>query len=108
VDGIHDVSDGGLGVALAEMAVKSSTGCRINGIVDHEEMFGEGPSRVVVSVPPADVTAVTEKTRATGIPVRQIGTAEGDRFLIGGLVDISIAECEAAWKGTLPAAFSVL
>ncbi len=108
VDGIHDVSDGGLGVALAEMAVKSSTGCHINGMVDHEEMFGEGPSRVVVSVPPADVTAVTEKARASGIPLRHIGTAEGDRFLIEGLVDMSIAECEAAWKGALPAAFSVL
>ena len=43
VDGIHDVSDGGLGVALAEMAVKSGTGCRVSGISGHEELFGEGP-----------------------------------------------------------------
>ena len=42
VDGVHDVSDGGLAVALAEMAVKSGTGCRVNGISGIKELFGEG------------------------------------------------------------------
>ena len=55
VDGVHDVSDGGLAVALAEMAVKSGTGCRVNGISGIKELFGEGPSRVVLSVPPVNV-----------------------------------------------------
>ena len=73
VDGIHDVSDGGLGVALAEMAVKSGTGCRVSGISGHGELFGEGPSRVLLSVAPAQLPLVTERARAAGIPVIEIG-----------------------------------
>ncbi len=46
VDGIHDVSEGGLGVALAEMAVRSGVGFRVGGVADHAALFGEGPSRV--------------------------------------------------------------
>ena len=48
VSGIHDVSGGGLGVALAEMAVRSGIGLQVSGIADHHELFTEAPSRVVV------------------------------------------------------------
>ncbi len=48
VSGIHDVSGGGLGVALAEMAVRSGIGVRVAGVADHHELFTEAPSRVVV------------------------------------------------------------
>jgi phosphoribosylformylglycinamidine synthase len=74
VDGIHDVSDGGLGVALAEMAVKSGTGCRVSGISGHEELFGEGPSRVLLSVPPGQLPFVVERARAADISVIELGS----------------------------------
>ncbi|HWW52532.1 MAG TPA: phosphoribosylformylglycinamidine synthase subunit PurL, partial [Acidimicrobiales bacterium] len=48
--GIHDVSDGGLGAAVAEMAVHSEVGVVVRGIADHIELFSESPTRVVVSV----------------------------------------------------------
>ena len=48
VSGIHDVSGGGLGVALTEMAVRSGVGVRVAGVADHAELFSEAPSRVVV------------------------------------------------------------
>ena len=106
VDGIHDVSDGGLGVALAEMAVKSGTGCRVNGLAGYEELFGEGPSRVLLSVPPATIELVTGMAQAAGIPVIPLGTGGGDRLVVEGLIDIAVAEATAAWKAALPAAFS--
>jgi phosphoribosylformylglycinamidine synthase II len=108
VDGIHDASDGGVGLALAEMAVKSGTGCRVNGLADYRELFGEGPSRVLISVAPDNVEAVTARAREAGIPIREIGIGGGDRLVIEGLVDVAVAEAEAAWKGALPAVFSAL
>ncbi len=45
VTGLHDVSDGGLGVALAELAVQSGTGLVARGIAGHAELFSESPSR---------------------------------------------------------------
>ncbi|HEX3980917.1 MAG TPA: phosphoribosylformylglycinamidine synthase subunit PurL, partial [Acidimicrobiales bacterium] len=48
VSGVHDVSGGGLGVALAEMAVRSGVGFSVAGVADHHELFTEAPSRVVV------------------------------------------------------------
>jgi phosphoribosylformylglycinamidine synthase subunit PurL len=106
VDGIHDVSDGGLGVVLAEMAVKSGTGCRVSGPASHQEIFGEGPSRVLVSVPPKSEALVTDMARAALIPATPLGTGGGDRIVVEGLLDVAVAEATAAWKGALPGAFS--
>ena len=106
VDGVHDVSDGGLGVSLAEMAVKNGTGCRAHGLVGYEELFGEGPSRVLLSVPAATMEPVTGMAQAAGIPVTPLGTGGGDRLVVEGLIDVGVAEATAAWKGALPAAFS--
>ena len=108
VDGVHDVSDGGLAVALAEMAVKSGTGCRVNGISGIKELFGEGPSRVVLSVPPVNVGPVAAQANAADVPIAQLGVAGGDHFMVEDLIDLSLAEAEEAWKTALPAAFSVL
>jgi phosphoribosylformylglycinamidine synthase len=106
VDGIHDVSDGGLAVALAEMAVKSGTGCRVSGTGGHQELFGEGPSRVLLCMAPARLPSVIERARAARIPVTEIGSAGGDRVVIDGLADFSVDEAVAAWRGALPALFA--
>jgi phosphoribosylformylglycinamidine synthase len=106
VDGIHDVSDGGLAVALAEMAVKSGTGCRVSGISGHQELFGEGPSRVLLSVAPAQLPLVIERARGAAIPVTEIGSAGGHRIVIDGLADFSVDEAVAAWRGALPTLFA--
>jgi phosphoribosylformylglycinamidine synthase len=106
VDGVHDVADGGLGVALAEMAVKSGTGCHVSGVEGTLGLFGEGPSRVVASVPIANLAHVAARAAQVGIPVQELGTAGGDRLVIDGLIDVPVAEAIAAWAGALPAVFS--
>src|SRR5437764_139360 len=50
--GVHDVSEGGLGVALAEMAIQSGVGFRVVGPADHVALFAESPSRVVICSEP--------------------------------------------------------
>jgi phosphoribosylformylglycinamidine synthase len=102
VDGIHDVSEGGLGVALAEMAVRGGTGFTVDGIDDHTALFGEGPSRVVLSVPADAVGAVQAQADAAGVAAVVLGRAGGDRLVVEGLLDVSLADAIAAWRGALP------
>lgn len=68
---MHDVSDGGLLVALAEMALKGGIGCTVEEIGDHFTAFGEDQSRYIVT------SAVADQIQAAGIPMTRIGTTGG-------------------------------
>jgi phosphoribosylformylglycinamidine synthase len=108
VDGIHDLSEGGLGVALAEMAVRSQVGFQVEGIPDHAELFGEGPSRVVLSVPASALDEVRTRVTAAGLGWTPLGMGGGDRLAVDGLLDVLLAEATAAWQGALPEALGTL
>jgi len=63
-------------VALAEMALRSAVGCRVDSIVSHAELFSELPSRILVaSVVPDDVI---ERARTAGVEATVLGVAGGD------------------------------
>ncbi len=100
VAGIHDVSGGGLGVALAEMVVRSGIGLSVAGIADHHELFTEAPSRVVVCT--ARHTELVSRAAGAGVGFRVLGSTGGDRMVVDGLVDLGVAEATAAWRGRLP------
>ncbi|MGH9179452.1 MAG: phosphoribosylformylglycinamidine synthase subunit PurL [Acidimicrobiales bacterium] len=103
--GLHDVSDGGLGVALAEMAVRSGTGFTVAGVDGHAGLFSESPSRVVVGAATPDAAAEVEaRAGAAGVPVTRLGTAGGDRLVVEGLVDVALADATEAWRGAIPRA----
>ena len=99
--GVHDVGDGGLGVALAEMALWSETGFRVAGVGGHAELFSEAPSRVVVCVEPQLVDGVVERAGAAGVDVSDLGTTGGDRLVVDGLLDVAMADALAKWRGTI-------
>jgi phosphoribosylformylglycinamidine synthase subunit PurL len=107
VDGVHDVSEGGLGVALAEMAVSSGVGFTVEGVVDHTGLFGEEPSRVLFSVPGPALADVERRVGSAGVGSARIGVAGGHRLVVAGLVDVPLADAEAAWRGALPSALGV-
>jgi len=94
--GVHDVADGGLGVALAEMALLSGIGFEVKG-VGHRELFSEAASRVVVVVPTDDGT-VDERANAAGVPVTRLGRAGGDRLVVDGLFDLPLADAAGRWR----------
>ena len=103
VVGVHDVSDGGLGVALVEMAVRGGVGFTVDGVADHVELFGEGPSRVLFCVEPVGLPAFLVRAEAAGVPARVMGDAGGDRVVIDGLIDLGLDEVSERWAGELPA-----
>ncbi|MBA3267753.1 MAG: hypothetical protein H0T70_05780 [Acidimicrobiia bacterium] len=102
--GAHDVADGGLGVALAEMAVRSGVGFAVAGVAGHAGLFSEAPSRVVVCVAPDRSDEVVDRARRAGVAVSELGRAGGYRLLVDGLVDVALDDAHAQWSGALPKA----
>jgi phosphoribosylformylglycinamidine synthase II len=104
VAGIHDVATGGLGLALAEMAVSSGVGFQAARIHDVAELFSESPSRVVACVAPDQLQPVLDACARAGVPTARIGVAGGDRLSIKGLLDVALVDAIGAWRDRLPAA----
>jgi phosphoribosylformylglycinamidine synthase len=100
VAGIHDVSTGGLGVALAECAVAGGVGFVVGAVDGHAELFTESPGRVVLcTTDPQDVLA---RCGAAAVPARVIGHAGGDRLVVEGLLDLGLADAVGSWRRALP------
>jgi phosphoribosylformylglycinamidine synthase len=97
----HDISDGGLAVALAECAFGGVgfVGQYLAGMAPQQTLFGEEPGRFVVSIAQDDV----EKARAIAPELIVIGQTGGDRVSLrtqrgdDGELDVSIADARAAW-----------
>ena len=102
VQGAHDVATGGVGVALAEMAVRSGVGFQAARLHDHAALFSESPSRVVLCVDPDHVRAVLNVCDDAGVPVDRIGAAGGDRLSIKDLVDLPLDEATSTWRNRVP------
>ncbi|HEY1734965.1 MAG TPA: AIR synthase related protein, partial [Acidimicrobiales bacterium] len=104
LDGVHDVSGGGLAVALAEMALSSRVGARLGPLAGHAELFTELPSRVVVATSRPD--AVLDRAARAGVPAEVLGVTGGDRLvvegLVDGLVDLPVDRLAGAWARALP------
>ncbi len=85
----HDCSDGGVAVALAECCV-SAPGVQLGAVVElplsrlrrDAVLFGESPSRVVLSVTPAHRDAVLRVAREHGVPAAVVGRVGGERLVI--------------------------
>jgi phosphoribosylformylglycinamidine synthase len=101
----HDCADGGLLVALAEMAMGSGIGARLapapEGIPAHGFWFGEDQARYVLAV--ADGAALIAKAKAAGVPARLIGMAGGGDLVLPDGTAISVPKLAAAHEATLPA-----
>jgi len=101
---VHDISTGGLGVALAEMAIAAKVGFTAARTPDHAALFSEAPSRVVVAATADNLAEVVARAEAAGVEASRIGLATGDRLTIKGLLDIGLDEAVSAWTDRLPAA----
>jgi phosphoribosylformylglycinamidine synthase len=110
VTAVHDISDGGLLVALAEMALAGSIGASAtvevrgpNGFA--ADAFGEDQGLYLVTT--ADERALKSAARAAGVDIDFVGTTGGSdlrlrRFDIGEVVTLPLAELRAAHEGFFP------
>jgi phosphoribosylformylglycinamidine synthase len=110
VHGVHDVSDGGLAVTLAEMAIHGGVGARVemtfDGCAPAEACFAEPASVVVCSVDPDSTAQVCGQAAAAGISARVIGSARGERLVAAGAFDVALADAAFTWRNAIPAKLS--
>jgi phosphoribosylformylglycinamidine synthase subunit PurL len=101
VKSAHDCSDGGLAIALAECCIMGSVGFRggrpIRGRLD-EALFGEAPSRIVVSVSSNKVADVKKRAARHGVRLTKLGVVGGRKIIIEGLVDLPLDDIGTAWR----------
>jgi phosphoribosylformylglycinamidine synthase len=114
----HDCSDGGLAVALAESCFSSygrnAVGARID-LSEHAKssglglspalLFGESPSRIIISLKPEHVSEVKNIAQQAGVACAVIGEAGGDELSVAcdgePLIDAAVASLEETWRGAL-------
>jgi phosphoribosylformylglycinamidine synthase subunit PurL len=114
----HDCSDGGLAVTLAESCFSSygreAIGARID-LSEHAKLsglslspallFGESPSRIVISLKPEHVSEVMNIAKQAGVACAVIGEAGGDELSVAcdgqPLIKVAVATLEEAWRGAL-------
>ena len=100
----HDVSDGGILVAIAEMAMLSGIGARLSthppGVPGYAFWFGEDQGRYIVAVP--DHANFTRIAEAAGIPALRLGTSGGQDLTLPDGGTISIAALRAAHERFFP------
>jgi phosphoribosylformylglycinamidine synthase len=104
VTACHDVSDGGLLVALAEMAVAGGLGAELEFPADlapHAFAFGEDQGRYVVTA--RDPAPVLAAAQAAGVPARLLGRTGGPSLTVSRTGATSVGALTAAYEGWLPA-----
>ena len=116
----HDCSDGGVAVALAEccfetngigasLALSDHMGAGRDDVTRGCALFGEAPTRILVSVADGNADAVRARVGAAGVPVRGAGRTGGTRIRIDGrggtLIDVAVADVETVWMQGLERCF---
>ena len=107
----HDCAEGGLAVALAECSIESGgVGARVDlpvstgsndGFDVARTLFGESPTRIIVSVTRAGQAELLARARDLGVPAAVIGRTGGDRLTVSVaadvVADVAVATAEHAW-----------
>jgi phosphoribosylformylglycinamidine synthase len=103
VTAVHDLSDGGLAVALAEMAIAGRIGAsvEVDG-TEHAFFFGEDQGRYVLTCAPEETAAIAAEAKRLNVPLLRIGVTGGDTLRLGGAAPIALAALAEAYESWLP------
>jgi phosphoribosylformylglycinamidine synthase len=105
VDTVHDVSDGGVLVALAEMAMAGGIGASVGQAGLPEAIafwFGEDQARYLIAAPFAEAEKIVKEARAAYIPVAELGKTGGDALVLDDKSRVALAKLRAAHEGWFP------
>ena len=102
VDTCHDLSDGGLLVAAAEMAMAGDMGMDLNGPDDPGFWFGEDQGRYVLAVPARVAEVILRQAEQQQVPALGIGRTGGEALTLNAGVPISLAELRRSHEAWLP------
>lgn len=105
---VHDISDGGLAVTLAEMSIfgNKGAGVSIESFTGskHEVLFSEAQSGVVISCRPENIEKVLAHFEKAEVPAFEIGTVGGAELKINDILSVQISAMSSNYEGAIPEA----
>ncbi len=108
ITALHDVSDGGLLVAIAEMALASGQGVALATPVKERRAafwFGEDQGRYILSLPAAEADRLVLKCAMAGVQASRLGVFGGDEIILDGRDRLSLFDVDLLHRATLPDMF---
>ena len=103
---MHDVSDGGLLVAVAEMALAGAIGVQLfpyeGKLPAHAAWFGEDQARYVLEAEPGLVEEIIERARLLALPARVVARVGGDALTLKTEPALALDDLRKAHEGWLP------
>jgi len=105
--GAHDLSDGGLAVALVEAVLAAGVGATVElppGLPPLAALAGESPSRALLAAAPEAAEELAALAGGAGVPAARVGATGGDRLVVPGVLDLPLGRLRDAYEGALPRA----
>ena len=102
---VHDISDGGLAVALSEMAAVGGVGAAVEApenIAAHAFWFGEDQARYIVATAPERTGAILAAAESAGVACRRLGETGGPTLTLGGETAILLSDLVGNFEEWLP------
>ncbi len=98
----HDLSEGGLAVALAELCIRSNTGAEVEVDTSVWSLFGETTARALITCSDDELDRMLSAASTLGVPAKRIGSMGGAHLDLAGALRASLDEMTAAYEGTIP------
>jgi phosphoribosylformylglycinamidine synthase len=103
----HDLSDGGLAVALVEATVAGGVGATIDlppTLAPLAALVSESASRALLAVPPEAAQELAGLAAGAGVPATRLGATGGDRLVVPGVLDLPLSRLRDVYEAALPRA----
>ena len=114
INSAHDCSEGGLAVTLAESCI-SNAGKMLGAAIKFdgqakvrmdEVLFGEAPSRIVVSLSKDNLSALKQIAQSHSVPCQVLGSVTGDRLIVEdkekAIIDLPLTKLSDTWRNAIP------
>jgi phosphoribosylformylglycinamidine synthase len=102
---VHDLSDGGLIAAAAEMALAADVGVVLtldSALPIHAALFGEDQARYLLAVAPDAEAQIVKDAATAAIPIARIGEVKGVDIVVEGVMSVLVADLRKAHEGWMP------
>lgn len=116
INSAHDCSEGGLAVTLVESSITNINkmlgaeikldGLKNNDIRMDEILYGEAPSRIVVSLNKNNLSALEKIAKKHSVPYHVLGNVGGKKFTVQykekTMIDLPLAKLSDTWRNAIP------
>ena len=99
----HDISDGGLAVALSEMSFKNNIGCKIslNESLRSDEILFSETGGFIMEIINAKLESVIDIFSKYNVNLFNIGKTGGDNIIVNNILNVDVSEAKKSWENGL-------